>query len=285
MMSGIMAVVGNVSATDPMLDNDRAYITVTKGLDLYANPAGKTQVSRFLSPDQNIGIFGTIGQSNITSVAPNAYTITNTGKVDNLNIYDGGVFTHADPPLGMTGPTGVVGGGFGHMFGRLADKMITDGWFDRVIGAHAGVGGSAVADWATGGPLNHRLTVIAKRLLSLGRQPSAMLWQQGEGDHGTSQANYTTRVQSVIDTLRSAGLTCPIFIAKTSYSAGATDSNVTAAQAAVVNHGAGVWAGADTDQFTSGSRIADNVHFSDAGMDSVATEWKTKLALYGAPFA
>jgi hypothetical protein len=256
----------------------------------FRNTNGRTQVDCTLSATDTNLVLVTLGQSTMAANAPTAYVPTNA-KVHTYNPYDGGCYVSRDPQLGSSQvamPNMIIGPG--HVFGRIGDKLISAGPATRVIGANIAIDATFVADWAAGGSVNGRIGVLANRLKSapfgIGGV-SAVLWQQGESDcvAGTSQASYAASLASVIATLRNAGFTAPIFIAHTTWVSGSTcPSTVGAAQDAAVNHGAGIWAGPNSDSLGAGSRLSDNIHFSDAGNDSLAALWQAALHAYGAPF-
>lgn len=241
------------------------------------------------------------GQSNMTSIATSSYTPTNGSVLDNLNIYDGAIYAAADPLIGC-GWTRINGApylGTGHPMLRLADSFVTAGLFDRVINVPLSPGGSIVANHEPGGPYGLLIPVAIRRLAALGITEATtnvrivVLWGQGENDNtsGTSQSAYTASLNNVIAASRTEGFNGLWFVAKQSWISGAAASAITNAQAAVVNHGANVWAGPDADALTGNNcsaaacRVADNTHWSDAGSASYAAAWRTAMALYGAPFA
>lgn len=240
------------------------------------------------------------GQSNMTSIAPSAFTPVNGSALDQLNIYDGAIRAAADPLIGCgwTRDAGVALYGSGHPMLRLADSLVTAGWFARVILVPLSPGGSYVADHVPGAAYGKLIPVALRRLASLGITQGAnvtftVCWGQGEWDNlaATSQSAYTNSLNSIIAESRTEGLTGPWFVAVQTQVNGVESAAVRAAQAAVVNHGAGVWAGPDADALygavCSGlnCRNADNLHWSDAGSASYAAAWKTAMGLYGAPFA
>src|SRR5262245_16246844 len=106
------------------------------------------------------------------------------------------MYAAADPLLG----TGMAfpGGGFspGGVSLRLADLLVSNSKFDRVIIVPVAIGGTSVAMWATGGVLSNCITAAMARLASRGIVPGmtnvtfAFVWGQGESDGGTSQAAY-----------------------------------------------------------------------------------------------
>lgn len=268
------------------------------------NPNGKEVVDMSTLTGTTIVIL-VIGQSNTTNVTPALYVPTNRTGVINFNIGDGGFYRAKsgggaiDPLLGCSGN---VDYGLpnkwpnGNWIGQLADQLISAGKATNVVIVPIGVGGSFVADWAVGGSNNPRIAVAHARMVVAGLVPNAIIYGQGESDNGaTSQANYTTRGNSMISTLRSFwGTSIPILINKQSYISTLTDANVTNAQAALVDHANGVWAGANADALVgnvcgaganTNCRQSDNTHWSVAGAYSIAAATVAALHATGvSPF-
>ena len=116
----------------------------------------------------------------------------------------------------------------------------------------ASMAGSWVGDWdpAKCGCNNYvRLRVALLRCFALGYMPDAIIWHQGEGDSGsnTPQANYQASASRMIAQSRLEGYSGPWFVCQVSWNGSATNNNIRAAQAALVNHSLGIYAGADTD--------------------------------------
>jgi hypothetical protein len=232
------------------------------------------------------------GQSLSTNCVNSTYTPTNTGKVLNFSICDGGTYQSKDPHLGCTGyhpnlpsnpwPTGLAYGS------RLADLLINAGKATNVILVPIGVGGSNILDWQVGGGNNPRIAVTAARLAAAGLSPTAFLFNQGtSNNNGTTQVTYQTAGASMISTIRaqSGWTNVPIFIAQESMASnGTTSAAVRAAQAALVDHVNKVWAGPDTDSLNNTNRQSDNLHWNATGSAALAALWQTALGLYGAPF-
>jgi hypothetical protein len=211
------------------------------------------------------------GQSNIANYMDTAsfYTVTNTAKVDNLNFLDGGVYDFGTKVLGADGIYGI-------WLGKLADLMIDDDFYDRVIIVPLGVGNSYVSDWAAGNLRDHIL-VAQRRCAALGLTPDAIMWQQGENDDAITQADYTSRLQVVIDRARSEFPPVPWLLAKSTLHAGATIATVRAAIDAMVD-GETIFAGPDTDALTGlTNRKADLTHFNLTGGMAAAALWQTSL--------
>lgn len=250
------------SAPDPYAFNDNDYVAGNRATGAYQ------LVSPRLVPGEKTGVFFMLGQSN----SPDANTVdvqyapTHGAKVQMLNIYDGGIYVRKDPMLGSN----ALGGSWG---GRLADKLITAGKYDRIITVPLGFGGSALSTWMPGQVGVHaRLVAACLRAKALGLTPTAFFWHQGETDNafGTTQAAYETGLHKVIASVRAVGLDAPWLISLATYIGGATSNPIRFAQTAMVN-GVDIFQGPDTDQFAgSGYRQADDTHFNAAGAEAAA---------------
>jgi hypothetical protein len=253
----------------------------------YLDISSRTMRSNSVDTSKKNLILITAGDSNMASVGPAAYTITNSTVVDNLNMYDGAIYAASEPLLSSTYFTSFGPGG---ITARVADAFIPT--FDRVICCPCAVGGSTTAMWAAGGVLYGRLAVVIKRLAARGITPAttnctfALIYQIGANDTGagTSQATFQANALQTIAKATDAGFSGRIFIPQYSRLAGATSSAVRAAQAALVD-GVARFDGGDIDAITAtGSNLqADNTHFSTAGQAAIATQYKTKMSATGAP--
>lgn len=245
----------------------------------FNSPDGKTQVYPGPLAGETIGAFIIAGQSVSGGWVNADYTPSNS-KVHNLNIYTGGMYHAADPMLG-----GNNGKMFGSSFGfdpnasgawgcQLADKLINAGKYTRVILVPAWCGGASVADYAS--TYEDRIITADRRLKSVGITPTAVLWGQGEEDNilGTSQASCTSALNSVINSVRSSGVTCPWLIAQESYVGGTTSAAVRAAQASVVT--GTIYQGPDADTLGSSYRY-DGTHWNAAGADAYAALWQAAI--------
>lgn len=214
-----------------------------------------------------------IGQSLSVNEVPTPYVPTNT-NIDQLNIFDGKLYRAKDPLLGINVSGGAVTDLRGTWMLRMADKLIADGHFDRVILVPMAVGNTRADQWAseTAAPfLFNKINVVGLRLRDAGLPCTAIMWGQGESDTsaGTSQASYTASMNKIIAEFNHAIPACPILVARESYYYGATSAAVVAAQAAVVN-GTTVFAGENVDSIGSGGRY-DNTHLNETGADQRAT--------------
>lgn len=226
------------------------------------------------SSDQRTGVFICVGQSMIGNSEDAVYSPVYGSAIDNLNIYDGGLYEARVPLLGAYLSPAVTATG-GNWLLRWADKLVAGNVFDRVILVPIAIGDTYVAQWAPGGAYAERLAVANAWCIYRGFDISAYLWQLGETDRvlGTSQSVYQDLLGQIISGVRATGHAAPWLIAKSTYGGGATSAAVRAAQAAIVN-GTDILPGPDTDTLGLSYRQADTVHWNASGSDACASLWR-----------
>lgn len=257
---------GTGSTSNPFDPFD--YITASN------NALGRTARPSRLAAGERTGIFVGAGQSIIAASENANYTPTNSGKVDNLNVFDGGIYAAQDPLLG----TGKYMAG-GCWLSRFADKLINVGVYDRVILVPIARGSSTVQDWMPGGILYKSLLAAHRRLAALGLTATATMWVQGQANAGIAQATYQSSLSTVIASLRAQGFVSPWMLGKDTYVEGVTDANIRAAITALVN-GADIFAGADTDGLNGANRY-DGVHYTATGANAAADLWRAAVVASG----
>lgn len=251
----------------------------TIGMSSYVNLDGRTQVDPRLVPGQSTAVFLTAGQSNGQNCVCSGpgtgvfYTPTNS-LVQNLNIYNGGLYTAKDPLLGHDNS---LGGGTWQC--KLGDLLINAGKYQRVIFVPISIGGTVVSQWAAGGALNARLAAAVRRIEAIGLPLTALLWCQGETDavNGTGQSAYAASLSSVISTVTGL-ISTKILVALETWDAGALPAGSTAvraAQAQVVDN-ITTFQGPDGDTLDNTNRF-DTTHWNATGRDNFATGWKTAI--------
>ncbi len=270
--------VSAASAADPNIIREPADPTIQRG---FKNTDGRTLTVQGLTSGQTTGIIVTIGQSNGAgcNYGTGAYSIVNTGKIDNLNVYDGGIYTAASPILG--------GGGTGVSWGiEAADLLVTAGWRQRVILAPLDMSSTPAADWINTSPPGihyHRIVAMASRLTAKGLTPTIVWITIGESDAvaGTTQGNMTSRLNSLVSIVRGFWPNVPILMSKTSYYQSVVVAAITDAQQAVIDGGTSIWLGSNTDAYTGTVtyRAADDIHFKAGGKTAVATDFKAATIL------
>jgi hypothetical protein len=250
----------------------------------YRNTTGRTRRSLAINSSDSTLVLINAGQSNATNILPSAVTLTNGTVIDNFNVYDGGLYDANGRMMG----TDI--GGQGTVVQYLADLLITNGRFDRVIVAPLAISGTPISVWADGGVLADRIPLAMRRLASRGIVPGmtgvtfALLWMQGEADNsnGTTQSAYQTAFGRVKANAIAAGFSGRIFVTTETWDAGTTSSAIQAAQAAVRDN-VTVFDGGNLDSLGNTYR-QDTTHFNDTGGASAATLIEAAMHASGAPF-
>lgn len=211
-----------------------------------------------------------IGQSLSVNSVPVAYVPVNS-NIDQLNIWDGKLYKAKDPLLGINGGDPAHRGTW---LLRMADKLISDGHYDRVIIVPMGVGNTRVGQWSDPNLepyLFRRINTVGLRMRDAGLPCTAIMWGQGESDTSanTSQASYAASLQKVIGEFNRAIPGCPVLVAQEAYYYGNTNAGILAAQASVVNNST-VFAGENVELIPPSGRY-DNTHLNEAGADQRAT--------------
>lgn len=229
------------------------------------------------------------GQSMDEDSAPTNQTPTNASNVHNFNPFDGAVYAGLDPLLGATG---LDTSHLAHPYTRLADKLINAGATCIVLVPIA-VGGTLIAQWASGGMYYPRLKNTINRLNARGFTTQYVLWGQGPSDcaAGTSQVNYVASGNALFSDLQAS--VAKIFVAEQSFTSAIPgtcsaiqNAQTVASPSGLINHSASppIWAGPNSDSLTGANRQADTQHWSDTGSDAYAGLWQTALHASGAPF-
>lgn len=239
----------------------------------FSDPGTRTLVHPRLIDGERTAVFVCAGQSLMASSENAIYAIINPTKVQNLNVYDGGVYQAVQPLLGC----GVWNAG-GNWLCRLADKLIAAGKYDRVILVPVAVGSTPIREWQAGGLYNPKLIAAFRRCAALGYTVTAIIWGQGEQDRvdGTSAAAYLASLQNLIASPRVEGYLAPWFISLETWDGSTTSAGLRQAQQAVVN-GIDVLQGADVDTISSGTYRYDGVHLNATGANALADLWMTSL--------
>ncbi len=273
---------------------DSFYFGPTPNLTTYGpvnrKTAGIALRTQTLDPGVRNLVIVAIGQSNMVNIAPSAYAPVNAGAIDNFNPYDGAIYAAADPLIGA----GLIA--TGHPALRLADTLITNGKFDRVVIAPPALGGLSSLELGSGFASVY-VPITLQRLAARGIVEGTnvtiiVIWGQGEtdGPTGVTQGQYQTNFGNAVTNSRAVGFTGKWFIAEETYNNSQVWPAIQAAQLAVINHGANIWAGPNADLLIGNAcsgvacRVADNLHWSNAGSASYAAGWITALAASGAPF-
>jgi hypothetical protein len=236
----------------------------------YVTTTGKTSES---APAQaGTGVFICIGQSLMGNHGSSNYD-PNSANVLQLNLNADGVYRCKDPVLGATG---TVGG----LVSRLGERIVSDGIFTRVLMVPGAIGGSSVGQWQSYGHFHHRLRVAILRVRRLGLTPTAILWEQGQGNNGSAAQTWKDGVRELIDDAIGLQCTAPWFIAKCTMLSNVVDTTIQGAQTDLWNttwNGVNIYAGPDVDSLTGGTNRSDGTHLTDVGNAAAAALWSTAI--------
>jgi hypothetical protein len=252
-----------IAAPDPFLLPDNF-----AGLFSHRQTSGLKvrNTSPVIDPAKRTLILLTGGQSLGANVTPTLYVPGNSLVVDQMNIFDGAIREINGPLLGAT-YNNSLSLGPGNIFVRAADKLVTDGKFDRVIVGCTNIGSTAVAAWADGIHAT-RLAVLMARFASRGIVPGmtgvtfACVFDIGEEDLslGTPQASVAASLNKIKNNLFATGFNGRMLLPVES-GLGQTSNAVRSAQQGIID-GIQIFPCGDFDAI---SGRQDGVHWDDSG--------------------
>ena len=221
-----------------------------------------------------------LGQSNAANNGGQRFASKHGDKI--VNFFDGQGYVAASPLLGS-------GGTKGEYWTELGNHLIERGKFDSVVIAPVAYSGTAAARWARGGDLNAVLVDTVSKIKADGYAITHVLWDQGELDYvlGTSEDAYRERLLSMIDTLRSEGVTAPVYLSIASkclepsnggFRRHSADNPVVRAQLALSSGEGNIRRGVNTDALLDGLDRYDDCHIGGGGTEKVAQAWADMLA-------
>lgn len=241
-----------------------------------ADVSGKTPRALAINGAENTLIMICAGQSLAANLIADTFTPVNGSKLDNLGWYDGRNWAAANPLIGTYSTS--------HNFNfKIADGLISNGKFDRVIIVPVAMSGTSVNQWVndyTTEPTGYyrMIQAAAKKLAAQGVTPSTpgvkflLKWNQGESDTqgATSQVNYTADFNKLVSLCATDLPGVKWMVAKESWYIGAVSTAVQNAQTALVN-GTTIFAGENMDSLDATKRTGDNTHLNATGGSAAAT--------------
>lgn len=208
-----------------------------------------------------------IGQSNSANHAGQRFISEFGDHI--INYFDGKCYVATSPLLGATGDRG-------ESFTLMANKLMQQHAFDRVVLIPAGVTDTQISRWQTGGDLN---TMMQNTILQAKRhyQISHVIWHQGERDfkQKTSADQYRQMFNSLAVDVRRLAPQAKIFISLASRCGDAQDwtagNAVVTAQQRLVDPAHNIFLVADTDSLIEQKDRYDGCHFGYSGQEKFAS--------------
>jgi hypothetical protein len=221
-----------------------------------------------------------LGQSNAGNHAGQRFRSEHGRAV--LNFFEGRCYVAASPLLGSDGVSG-------EYWTQLGNLLLDRGSFDQVILAPAAISGSEISRWAPGGDLNESMIDTVNQLEQSGFQVTHVLWVQGEIDYvkGTSEKDYREHFESLVSSLRSHGVSAPVYVAIASKCLGASnggtrfhsaDNPIAQAQRTLADPSANLRSGVNSDALLDDLDRYDDCHFGASGERKIAKAWADLLS-------
>lgn len=243
----------------------------------YNNIRGRTEVSSIVEDRPNTKIVIVDGQSEMATAGGTETYAPASDQAHNLNIYDGGIYSSADPVLGASyapsvGPSSVVI--------RLADYLIAQEAAARVIMVPIAIGGTpwGIYDPSVSGSLFSRVKAAILRLRALRLEPDFIITARGATDNtlGTSAASIRSSVWAWADGVRALGCAAPIYLGKYTMASGGVAPAIQQGIDDAIDEGRNIRIGYDGDTnltVAGGYRLPDQTHLSNAGLAAAAAGW------------
>jgi hypothetical protein len=212
------------------------------------------------------------GQSNAANKGGQRYASTHGEKV--INFFEGTCYVAQSPLLGSQGA-------YGEYWTLLGNALIQSG-ADQVILIPAAIFATPIRRWASGGDLNPMLLATVDSAKARYRVTD-IVWEQGEEDfsENTKGADYTQGFRSVLASLRSRGVSAPIFVSiatKCSLAQWSVSNPIADAQRALPNAALRIYSGIDTDKLMAPLDRYDDCHLAASGQLKAASAWAKLLS-------
>ncbi len=234
----------------------------------FSDRSHKTEVSCPIA-GAGTAIVLALGQSNAANEPPAGEAhIRSVPEV--VNFFDGRCYAAEDPLLGSEGDGNSI-------WTRVADLLVADHAYDRVVLATFAINATSIADWSETPFFRQRIARITADLRTRGLAPSHVLWFQGEADQlaRTDADAYVARFDALLGAVRAQGLSAPIYLSLTSVCQSPPDPAIRGAQQRLLTR-PGMRAGPDTDTIGYADRW-DGCHFTPGGRAAVARLWADVL--------
>ena len=161
-------------------------------------------------------------------------------------------------------PSCGIGGYGGNPWGNLGRVIIESTDIDKVVFAHAAIGGKDLTYLCNDGALDY-LERQYQQLHRLGYPADAILMLQGESDRGKG-LNYEETFGQLLQKLNVRAIHCPMFLSQTSVCGEhPSDTTLTLAQERIALRYPNVYRGPNSDQLQGMHFRTDFCHFNRRG--------------------
>ena len=225
--------------------------------------------SKEIDISDNTGIYLTYGQSNSVNSGELGYMVKN----DVYQFILGNTFDYIDPSLGGTDNGGSV-------WGMVGDKLIKQGFHDKVIFSNSGWGGTNIEQLKKGEIFNFLIFNYTTLIQKYGRV-DGILFHQGEGNNSSMGIkNYYNDFSEFISNLKEKGIEVQVYLSRVSLGGEnyPINKNLTDIQNQLITDFNIIKEGPNTDLLSSKSdRLEDYCHFSLEGYDKFSDMWVESL--------
>lgn len=232
--------------------------------------SGRSRLPISLLNGKKLMVALAFGQSN----SANFGSVRHQSMPGVYNLFENELYAAQDPLIGASGTGGSV-------WTWLGDMLINSNLYDGVVFITIGVSGTEIEKWAPEGELHDRIIRAIKSTRKSRLDITHLLWHQGETDAliGTSSQQYQSYFRQMLASIRNHGITAPIFVSLASR-CGETmpDAMIRGAQSELVDVTQNILPGPDTDKLGASFRY-DDCHFSQSGLQAVATLWHEQLTM------
>jgi hypothetical protein len=231
---------------------------------------GKWEIARPAITPRTMVAF-VFGQSNSANHGSEKFHAA-SGAV--ANFWDGRYFAADDPLLGASGEGGSP-------WIPMANKLIAAKTFDGVILISAGVAGTSVQAWTSGGRLNGMLEMRLAGTKEAGLAVTHFLWHQGESDNSPSgTAAYDAAMQPIIALTKRYFPQSKFFVAEATLCGHGASPHVELQKVQLgLTRLPGVYAGPNTDGIGFADRY-DDCHMNGGGLEKHAAGWAAAITAH-----
>ncbi|MBI5256400.1 MAG: hypothetical protein HY855_07875 [Burkholderiales bacterium] len=246
--------------------------------------AQQAAATRHLSERQALGAHELLSCAEVAATRPLvllALGQSNAGNHGQAPGADPVTLVHAGRCVRVRDPLPGATGQGGSVWSRLPAALRAQGLERPVVLAVLGVDASPIAAWADeGAPIAAALNETLQGLRHAGLAPTAVLWHQGEADGrlGTPAHIYDAALRRLAATIRLAGVTAPILVARTTICRSAASDAVRSAIRSAATEVPQLRLGPDLDTLLVDTDRFDGCHLSTAGLDRAAQAWATTIA-------